>query len=410
MKEAGGSVNHLAPPVQGRYDDGSRSSLAIIAGRFGSKRNTPSHQPKASYESTTRLVRDKNGGVIMSEPVEMLDIGEKTPVHRKPVPRSTLLAPQEEKEIADEKDRSRSSGWSKYFATSGPSGPDGLSHLPAVYGKPQTVSGSNYGSGSEYSNSRIPSQLSRLPSSVLVPPLDLDFSKHQFDGQRLSQVTSGSPSFSDSREDLARRGSTTDLTEGQKGLIVDPRLDRRSQISGHSLSSYKRTTMSSNITSTSDLYNDSGATPWTPVSPSFKDHVNDSRPSSSNYTNSVIEPRVPSRGKSAGFFPGSGTSYRPAARSRMGSGLKSSTNNTGAVGSGTQALPTIPDLKISKPAEDRDSTMTVFPRGVPSAYYANRENDGTRSPPPAAQRSNQKAMISDMSWLNLGLGGNQNKI
>ena len=310
--------------------------------------------------------------------------------------------------MLDEKeDRSRSSGWSKYFATSGPTGPNGISHLPAAYLKPHTASATTY--GSEYSNSHTPSLPSRIPSSALVPPLDIDFSR-TIDGQRLSHVTSGSPSFSDSREDLARNGSSTNLTLGQKGLIVDPNSDRRSQISGHSLSSYNRTTISSNLTN--DFFNDSGNTPWTPVSTTFKDLVNNSRPTSSNYTNSVIEPRVPSRGKgSGGFFPGAGTSYRPAAKTKLGSTAAPTSDwaapnpATTHTTTGAQQAPP-PGLKITKPAEDRDSTMTVFPRGVPSAYYANRM-DARKSPPPA-QRSNQKAMVSDMSWLNLGLGsGNQ---
>ncbi|KAK3626036.1 hypothetical protein LTR56_020048 [Elasticomyces elasticus] len=412
MKEAGGSVNNLLPPGNKQYsnlDNGSHSSMAIMAGKFGgNKHYTANHQPKASSESTAHLVKDKSGTPLIPEPVEMLDIGDKKLAvpSRKPLPRiehppPALLSYDTEKELAvDDRDRKRSSGWSKYFATSGPTGPNGISHLPAAYIKNQPVSGSGMsdGSQSQYS-SLMPSHPSRIPSSVLVPPLDIDFTR-TFDGQRLSHVASGSPSFNDSREDLARRGSTAEFVEGHQGLIVEsPGHDRRSQISGYSLSSTKRTTMGSTLSSnvTSEYYNESGNTPWSQTPVSFKDHINDSRPTSdnrptsSNYTNSVYEPRVPSRGKNGGgFFPGSGTSYKPTNKpSRLGSAAD------------LPPPPKPPGLTITKPAEERDSTITVFPRGVPSAYYAGREQ---------AKAGEQKSMASDMSWLNLGLGGHQNKI
>ncbi|KAK4543696.1 hypothetical protein LTR36_005341 [Oleoguttula mirabilis] len=419
MKEAGGSINELAPPAKDRYKSGapsggSHSSLAIITGKFGNSRNTPSHQPKASYESTMHLVKDRNGAHNTGEPMEMVDIGDKgTPVQRKPLPRTELTPPaamayDSKKELAPMDDRNRSSGWSKYFATSGPTGPNGLSHLPGAYLKPQ--SNSSMSDDRSVYTSGVPSHPSRIPSSVLVPPLDIDFSK-TLDGQRLSHVTSGSPSFNHSREDLAKRGSTAEMAEGFKGLIVTPRpdsLDRRSQISGYSLSSANnRTTVGSTLSSnlTSDYYNESGHTPWTPTSANFKELVN-SRPSSSNYTASVNEPHVPSRGKSAGFFPGSGTSYRPTTKSKMSS--------TAALTS-DWAAPHPNGLGVPKLAEDRDSTLTVFPRGVPSAYYADREKAKESQAhqaqlSQAPQRSSQKAMVSDMSWLNLGLGGGQNRI
>ncbi|KAK5120994.1 hypothetical protein LTR85_005778 [Meristemomyces frigidus] len=418
MKEAGGSINELAPPAKDRYKSGapsggSHSSLAIMAGKFGNNRNTTSHQPKASYESTTHLVKDRTGAHNMSEPMEMIDIGDKRTPVRKPVPRTELTPPaamayDPEKELPPMDDRNRSSGWSKYFATSGPTGPNGLSHLPAAYLKPP--SSTNLSDDRSVYTSGVPSHPSRIPSSILVPPLDIDFSK-TLDGQRLSHVTSGSPSFNHSREDLAKRGSHAEMAEGFKGLIVTPRpdsRDRRSQISGYSLSSNNnRTTVGSTLSSnlTSDYYNESGHTPWTPTSANFKDLVN-SRPTSSNYTSSVIEPRVPSRGKSPGFFPGAGTSYRPATRSKMSSS---------AAPTSDWAAPKANGLGVPKPAEDRDSTLTVFPRGVPSAYYADREKAKESQAQQAQlsqapQRSSQKAMVSDMSWLNLGLGGGQNRI
>ena len=382
MKEAGGSVNELQPPNKNFNDsqNNSHSSLAIMTGKFASRRSANGHEPKASYDSTTRLVKNKNGYPILGENVEMMDIGDKKMVvERKPVPRDEpkppaaqygpmLSAQDAEKDARDR--RKRSSGWSKYFATSQPTGADGLSHLPSVYVKPNTVS-----DGSSYSTDRVPSQPSRIPSSALVPPLDIDFSK-TVDGQRLSHVTMGSPAFNDSREDLRSHGSGL-APEGQRGLIVDP---SRPRSGSDSISSYNRSTMSSGMTS--DYYNESGMTPWTPTSATFKDHLN-SRPPSS-----VYESRVPSRGKSAGFFPGSGTSYRPAPKSKIGHSAASSSASAGL---------NVPSAK----ADDRDSNVTVFPKGVPSAYYAGRERE---------QSKRAKPVNSDLGWLNLGLNGSQTRI
>ncbi|KAK5159980.1 hypothetical protein LTS14_002086 [Recurvomyces mirabilis] len=405
MKEAGGSVNNLLPPDKSRYSTanggsqgGSHSSLAIIAGRFNN--NSKNHvQQKASFDSTAPFARDRSGA---GEPMEMMDIGDKTlavpqPM-RKPLPLPKQASPaatyDTEKEVAsDDVERNRSSGWSKYFATSGPTGPNGVSHLPAGYMKSTTKSGLS--DVSDYSRA---SQPSRIPSSVLVPPLDIDFSK-TLDGQRLSTVATGSPVFNHSREDLSRQASAAELSHGQSGLMVDsPTLDRRSQISGYSLSTNHRTTIGSTM-SDSDYYTNPGETPYTPVS--FKDHLNDSRPNSdarppsSNYTSSMYEPRVPSRGKGGGsFFPGTGVSYKtsPKTASKLGSSAAPTADWA------TPIPKPPPALRISKPAEERDSTITVFPRGVPSAYYADRGQ---------ARQSEQKTMPSDMSWLNLGLGSNK---
>ena len=432
MKEAGGSVNNLAPPAKDRYgssaNGGSHSSLAIIAGKFNSnKRNTSSHAPKGSYESTTHLVKDKNGNLVVSEPVEMMDIGEKKglpTLPRKPVPAAqqqptpTLAVYGASPESDDTALRKRSSGWSKYFATSQP---NGLSHLPSAYVKPHSST-----DGSEYTDGRGTSQISRIPSSALVPPLDIDFSK-TVDGQRLSHVTSGSPAFGNSTEDLARRGSTVAVAAGQKGIIEGG--DRPQ--SQTTTSSYDRSTMSSNLSS--DYYNRSGNTLWTPMSNTFKDHVN-SRPASSLYTNSVYEQRIPSRGArgaSPGFFPGAGTSYKPSSKVKMGHSASPSADWAAPKAPGLQTIQdrdstvtVFPgserELKLSvreqpdaqmdwpmppkagdlKPAEDRDSTVTVFPRGVTSGYY-NRQSENAQ---PGAER---KPANTDMSWLNLGLGSNK---
>ena len=391
----------------------------------------------------------------------MVDIEKRPlPVERKPLPRAagtadatagvtgaSLGADLANQEVSDR--RNRSSGWSKYFATSQPTGSDGLGHLPSAYLKPGAAEdGSFYSSGV--------SQPSRIPSSALVPPLDIDFSK-TIDGQRLSHVTSGSPAFNDSREDLARRGSMGALTipEGQKGTIVDPNRPR-SQSESLASSYNNRSTMSSNLTS--DFFNDSGASPWTPTTTSFRDHMV-SRPPSSNYTNSIYEARVPSRGKGAGFFPGSGASYRPAKSKMSFSAAPSSEWASPQAHGGAPQLPRestmtvfprdfddnapptsglpppqLPTINAPQPPrestmtvmprdfddnvpappgwapphgqdfalpppkekEGRESTMTVFPKGVPSAYYA--------SAPPKGQAQ------SDLGGFNFGLNNSSTRL
>lgn len=195
MKEAGGSIHGLPPPNKtwNNSQNGSHSSLAIITGRFSNKRNTSSHQPKPSYDSTSRLVRDKNGTAIISEPMELANLDEKPFEKRRslvartepkvpPAHYGPMLTAEDAKTNDSKERRNRSSGWSKYFATSQPTGPNGLSHIPSAYVKSNTQSDS-----SMYSHERVPSQPSQIPSSILVPPLDIDFNK-TVDGQRLSHV------------------------------------------------------------------------------------------------------------------------------------------------------------------------------------------------------------------------------
>ncbi|KAI7116649.1 hypothetical protein KC317_g18509, partial [Hortaea werneckii] len=160
----------------------------------------------------------------------------------------------------------------------------------------------------------------------------------------------------------------------------------------------------------------------------------------------VYEPRLPSRGKGSGFFPGAGTSYRPPAKSTMSkvssvnlpppneeaskpellnphqAAQNHDRDSTMTVfpGSGgvdeaptsnqTAPKPNLLDVRQHAPTQDRDSTMTVFPRGVPSAYYANREQAGADEAPGhegenrKPTQSNQQPVMSDMSWVNLEHG------
>jgi len=370
MKEAGGSIDHLAPPPKNTYGPGagSHSSLAIIAGRIGgNKRNTNAHAQKDSFESTAPL-RDKEFG----EPMEMMDIGEKSPaiVGQKPVPQHNLQVPGQappnlavfsaSPEEQDSQLRNRSSGWSRYFATSQPNDNE---HLPAAYTKDRQSTASEWPSSST---------MSRIPSSALVPPLDIDFSK-TVDGQRLSNVVTSSPAFSDSREDLARRGS---MAEGQRAHIEGA--DRPTSTNTDVSSAYDRSTMSSDFYS--GLAGDSrGSTPWTPVSNTFKDHINN-RPTSSNYTSSIYDQRLPSRAarsQNSGFFPGSGTLNLKPAKLKIGHIATPSSDwaTNGGAAKDSPLLKSPPAIKAPAPVHERDSTNTVFPRENANRWTANAPKD-----------------------------------
>ena len=356
MKEAGGSATDLGVPPRHRFDPnaaGSHSSLAIIGGKFGNKRN--SQAPRGSFESTTNLVKDKNGG----EPMEMMDIGEKNNhlsphINNATIPSLNVLA-------ASPEDR-RTSGWSKYFSTSQPKE---LEHMPAAYAQDRESVASQWPS----SNAQSTSDVSRIPSSILVPPLDVDFSK-TVDGQRLSNVIAHSPSFADSREDLASRGSTV---QGQQGQIEDG--DR--PISGtNTVSSYDRSTMSS------DYYNNMSSinSPWTPFS-----NGNEQRPTSSVYTESIADRRIPSRAArsqgGSGFFPGSGNTPRVPAKLKISHEPKESAewpsaNDASKDSPLLNSPPAMRSPAYPPPAHDRASTATVFPHQAPgNRWTANVSKD-----------------------------------
>ena len=58
------------------------------------------------------------------------------------------------------------------------------------------------------------------------------------------------------------------------------------------------------------------------------------------------------------------------------------------------------NLAPQPPPADRGSTMTLFPKGVPSAYYGNRQKEQQQ------HAGASKPVNSDLGWLNLGLNNN----
>ncbi|WPG99594.1 Hypothetical protein R9X50_00241200 [Acrodontium crateriforme] len=408
MKEAGGQ--ELAPPTQNRYDvHDSRSSLAIIAGKFGgNRRNTATmNGQKQSFESTARLVRDPHGLPLVSEPMEMVNMQEKgsvdaatkSPRHSEAPPvayhnyGANLTTGDATKGV-----RKRSSGWSKYFASNTPTGPNGLSHIPSVYVKPQHMS-----DASQYTIDRRASEISlQAPSPVAM-----------VDGQRLSHVATGSPAFSDSRKLLTNDGNNAAIAaRGQKGRIVDPNQKRRGSTGSDSRTiSTDGSVLSSVLT---EDYEDGGKRAWSPTrNPAT--NTTAPRPTSSNYTASVYyEPHQhPTRNKgNIGFFPGAGTTYRPCSKPPPPRSARPSLDGAAP----PAVLPIVAsEMPFARPAEDRDSTVTVFPRGMPAAYYGESENkEISATALPRQQQSSAKTdspatqpgqSEGDMSWLNLGLNG-----
>ncbi|SMQ46100.1 unnamed protein product [Zymoseptoria tritici ST99CH_3D7] len=388
MKEAGMSADDLSGydrPWNPSAKQNAHSSLAIMTGKYG-KFKANNHAPKASFESTAQLVKNKNGNMLPSDNLEMMDIGDKSfngSTTSLAVPGAAVLNGNSlDKEVRAE--RSRSSGWSKYFATTAPNGPNGLSHIPSAYIKP----GTSPIPESEYSSDER-DRVSRIPSSVMVAPLDIDFKK-TVDGQRLSHVAARSPAL------FARR-SSTDIYEGQQGLIVDPNDPHRSHAT--SISSYgNRSTMDS--TATSEFCNESGQTLWTPMSgnppmpgnsTAHAQNMDRDRRTSSVYTANPydIESRRPSRGKSAGFFPGTGVGYAKPSKVKL--------SHNASPTADWAAPPRAPFA--AKPAgEIRDSTssiVTIFP-GVPSSYYEDKTKADTH---PGAEDTQPRN--TDLSWLNL---------
>ena len=324
MSEAGGAVGHNYSASMNT----SQSSLAIIAGRAGltHKRGLG---PLGSDASTAGLVTKKSP-LGYAEPVEMSQIVEKVPPATEkrvqPATQPSTFVDATPTGTTATLGRSRSSGWSRYFANNEATN---LAHMPSgrsTYTSDRTSAGSQ----SHYTDSRITSQ------PRMVPALEV-FTK--FDGQRLSRVATGSPTLGDSREN-------------PPGQPMQAELARANSVAS-SLSSLNA---DENIayTSTQDP-----AASWTPVSgPEWNQ-----RPPSSAYTNSVRANEV--RDGTSSYYAADGvSSYFPMS----GPGSL----NPGRFGA----------------AEERDSTVTVFPRGVP---------DTGGGPKKGAEHQ-------DMSWLNLGAG------
>ncbi|PVI07076.1 hypothetical protein DM02DRAFT_638120 [Periconia macrospinosa] len=324
----------------------SSTSLAIIAGRA-----TGHKKGMGSDASTAGLIK-KSSPLGYSETVEL------SKFDLKPEPNPETLVRQNSGRIppppvtAANATRSRSSGWSRYFANNEATN---LAQMPSdrsTFGSERTSTGSQ----SMYTNSRMYSQPSQAVAPLDVPKFD----QSKFDGQRMSNVVRGSPSLGNSQEDLPDSSSST--------------------ISGYSRD---------------DHYLRNGVDSWSPVN-------NDDRPASSNYTGSVVIDDY--RQGANQYYADNASSYYP--KSNMSSFYPGQKLGAPEVRDSTATLfpsaahahnaappssqpqnNTFSDFypappRIGVPTEGRESTVTVFPGLQPGA--------------------DPKTNQTDMSWLNLG--------
>ncbi|CAI6251245.1 unnamed protein product [Periconia digitata] len=332
----------------------SSTSLAIIAGRANG------HKKGMGSDASTAGLIKKSSPLGYSETVEL------SKFDLKPEPNPETLVRQNSGRMpppvtAANATRSRSSGWSRYFANNEATNLAQMPNDRSTFGSERTSTGSH----SMYTNSQMYSQ----PSQA-VAPLDLPrFDQSKFDGQRMSNVVRGSPSLGNSQEDLPGQPMQAQLS--------------RADSNGSTNSGYSR----------DDHYLRNGVDSWSPVN-------NDGRPASSNYTGSVVIDDYRQQAASQ-YYPDNTSSYYP--KSNMSSFY--------------------PGQKLGAP-EIRDSTATVFPSATPAHNVAPQPQNSTYSdfypaPPrlgaapedrestvtvfPGIQPgADPKANQTDMSWLNLG--------
>lgn len=397
MKEAGGSVATYNLP----HGNDSVTSLAIIQGRGnGHKKNM------ASDASTAGLVKKPSPLAYSQEPYELSKFDLKPePVEESIIRQNSGRHPPQNKK----NDRSRSSGWSRYFANNEATN----LAMPAHNDNRSTFASdrSSMLSQSQYTNSRMQSQ----HPSTYVPPLEIP----KFDGQHLSRVASGSPTL----------GSVQSQTFPHQPMQAElARANSNGSIrSGHSQND--------------DHYFRKPVESWTPVM------GDDGRPPSSTYTGSmIIEPNNNHKfDGTSSYYPDDGNSFYPKSNFSSfypGQGQSSldvpdardSTFTMFPTGQGSAApveempkskfssmYPVPPRLGLSP--QDRESTVTVFPgphqpqtakiETMPSPTFntfhpglpkMGHESTVTMFPggPPGGPAPPNHKEGDNMSWLNLG--------
>jgi hypothetical protein len=413
MKEATGSDGY-------HYKNDSQTSLAIISGRAGGNHK----RGMGSDASTAGLVTKKS-------PLGYTDDVELSKLDLKPEP----IEEEEETMVRQNSGRqpprttpgrSRSSGWSKYFANNEATNLAHMDSQRSTYASDRTSTESN----SLYTNSRMYSQPSNVP-----PPLDIP----KFDNQHISRVPTGSPTLGNSVENLHAQPMRAEL--GRTNSTGSER-------SRHSLDGY---------------YARAPTESWTPVG--------ESRRASSAYTGSMVFdhngnnntfrrdgassvypdgtssyypksgynsffPAPEDRGSTLTAFPGLagiqekhlnyGDSFYPLPPTLGASQDRASTLTAFPGASGTERQPAHANPIFTAPPkigafQDRESTMSAFPGaggaarqpvhdnyvfaappkiGVPQ----DRESTLTVFPGPGGVRQGDGHQEQDMSWLNLGAG------
>ncbi|KAF2638161.1 hypothetical protein P280DRAFT_377018, partial [Massarina eburnea CBS 473.64] len=315
---------YMSEPAMHKFEEAnmSQTSLAIIGGAAGGR---PAGHKKGmlSDGSTSGLIK-KSSPLGYSEPVEL------SKFNLKPEQNTEALTRQNSGRAAPtlgtgDLSRSRSSGWSRYFANNVATN---LAQMPSdrsTFASDRTSTASQ----SQYTNSRY------QPSQA-VPPLDIP----KFEGQRVSKVARGSPTMGHSSETLP-------------GVAMQAQLSRADS-NGSTHSGYSR----------DDHYLRDSVDSWSPVN-------DNGRPPSSAYTGSVIIDDFRQTQGASYYdenFRQSNYSYFPG-QTLGDSGVRESTATTfpgvGALSNTTtqqqtDLFPTPPRLGVTAP-EGRDSTVTVFP-------------------------------------------------
>ncbi|KAL2353969.1 hypothetical protein BJ546DRAFT_1062053 [Cryomyces antarcticus] len=467
MKEAGGSMANLPQqfdhPPNPRYtsnSNGSHSSLAIMAGKIGGSAHTRNDGPKGSFDSTAGLVYAKKSPLGNGESHEMRDYSDSKASSLHPDGKATRFQPRFEQSppaaplaaysgpniVTQDRPtmhgKKRSSGWSKYFLNN-----EGTNLASASASNNRSVHDSAY-SESQYTHSRFPSQTSHVPSShpsIVIPPLDLDFSA-KFDGQRLSRVATGSPALGHSREHLPSQGQKAELERSDSVNAIssfgdDPHDSLNStgvpsQLFEGSTASAAASKGDSHSRPISSTYTDSAH--GTRFPPRIDSAAGDRTLGNRDYARSFYPPRAPDN-TLPNFNPREGTSLDYHARSPepplRGIGLAKTSDGrdssvtlfpggsfpspvgrtlfpgsnafaerkaaAASASASASALGLDPlGLDHNGRAEDRDSTITVFPSGVAQPVVPRRPSvvhvgaKGRKQTPPK----------EDMSWLNLGDG------
>ncbi|KAK8216451.1 hypothetical protein HDK77DRAFT_180911 [Phyllosticta capitalensis] len=329
-------MGQTPPAYPGPDKNASMTSLAIISGTAGTLKGGSQHKATTSDASNSPILKKPaSSPLAYNDPMEMDKMGEKAPAY----------STQVEAESSDKapKDRSRSSGWSRYFAN------NEATNLQEPYNRDTYMStGSRMSETSvaEITPGAVPGNKARLQAQM-VPPLDLSFA---LDGNPLSRVNTASPTISHSREDLS----------SGMGTPMRAKLERAPSVSSDGSASERRMSMLDPEKA------------WTPMGGSDWQH-NNNRVPSSVYPDSRPGSHVAGDTTSS-YYPDGASSIYPTPGN----------NNTNSLyPPSLHPNPTTTNLSSDN---NRDSTNTIFPKGVPSL--------------PPSDEERQKAIgKQDMSWL-----------
>lgn len=220
MHEAGGSVGR-------RYSQSINSSVTSLQIFHNRGKRSKSGHRRGLPSDEIPIVKNRSP-LGMSEPMEMSQMSDsprtsppgsrrlnpspEAPVHNATALANSRLAPN----APVDPERSRSTGWSTYFAN------NDVTNLASMRSLNRDTADTNDPSfrTSEFSRSEYNDSSSKLAAAG-VKPLELNLGP-KFDGQRLSmsRVTSGSPTFGRSSEDLTK-GYSAQVRQWNKEQSID---------------------------------------------------------------------------------------------------------------------------------------------------------------------------------------------